>query len=287
MLYDYDNRMLDGNTRDDGTPCAPAPCRFSRPADSSDDFLNLGPGVGLSWRIGPDLAAYLNLARGFRPPQATELYRLQAQQQVADLDPETLDSIELGLHWETDATRAEVAAFAMKKRNFIFQDSGRFNVSDGKTRHVGVELQAETRLPAGPYGAVAGSYSKQTYAFNATTPGGESIVSGNEIDTAPRTLASARIGWDHAVGLAELEWVHVGEHWIDAANTAEYGGHDLLNLRAAWRITPAWTLTARLNNLADELYAERADYVTFPAPTYRYFPGRERELYLEVAWGAF
>jgi outer membrane receptor protein involved in Fe transport len=284
MLYDYDNRMIDGNTRADGTPCTPAPCRFSRPADRSDDFLNLAPSAGVLYRITPELAAYLNLARGFRPPQAAELYRLQAQQQVADLDSETLDSAELGLHWDSTRVRLELAGFAMKKRNFIFQDAGRFNVSDGKTRHVGVELQADLRLPGDWYGGMAGSYSKQTYGFSATTPGGESIVSGNEIDTAPRTLASARVGWDGAIGLAELEWVNVGHHFIDAANTAEYSGHNLLNLRAAWRATDDWTLTLRLNNVTDELYAERADFVTFPAPTYRYFPGRERELYVELAW---
>ena len=33
---------------------------------------------------------------GFRPPETTELYRLQRQQSVADLDSESLDSVELG-----------------------------------------------------------------------------------------------------------------------------------------------------------------------------------------------
>jgi iron complex outermembrane receptor protein len=36
-----------------------------------------------------------------------------------------------------------------------------------------------------------------------------------------------------------------------------------------------------VNNLADKLYAERAD---FAFGGYRYFPGREREVYLEVAY---
>lgn len=287
MLYDYDNRMLDGNTRDDGTPCTPAPCRFSRPADRSDGFLNVAPSAGLLYRFTPELAGYLNLARGFRPPQASELYRLQAQQSVADLDSETLDSAELGLHWQTGTVRLEAVAFAMKKRNFIFQDAARFNVSDGKTEHVGLELQADLRLPSGFYGAVAGSWSRQTYAFSAQTPGGEAIVDGNDIDTAPRTLGSARLGWDGGRALAELEWVHVGEHYVNAANTAEYEGHDLLNLRGAWRVTADWALVVRLVNVTDELYAERADYVTIPAPAYRYFPGRDREMYVELAYRGF
>ncbi|MCK6370083.1 MAG: TonB-dependent receptor, partial [Gammaproteobacteria bacterium] len=281
MLYDYDNRMIDGSTRDDGTPCTPAPCRFSRPEDRSDDFLNLAPDVGLLYLVSPELSVYGRAVRGFRPPQATELYRLQAQQAVADLDSETLDSGELGLHWAPGALSVELSAFLMKKRNYIFQDADRFNVSDGKSRHRGVELQAEGRGPAGLYAGFAGSWSRQTYAFSSTTPGGERITTGDEIDTAPQTLASAHLGIDRGVGLVEIEWVHVGSHYLDAANTARYGGHNLLNLRGAWRASRTVTFSARVNNLADEFYAERAD---FAFGNYRYFPGRDRELYLEIAW---
>jgi outer membrane receptor protein involved in Fe transport len=285
MLYAYDNRMIDGNMRDDGTPCTPAPCRFNRPADRSDDFLNVAPSTGLLYRIAPQLAAYLNLARGFRPPQATELYRLQAQQSVADLDSETLDSAEFGLHWQTGISRVELAAFAMKKRHFIFQDSSRANVSDGKTRHLGMELQADLRLPSGLYGGFAGTYAKHTYAFSATTPGGEAIVSGSDIDTAPRTLASARLGYERSALRAEIEWAEIGSYYLDAGNLTTYSGHNLFNLRGAWRATKHWSIVLRVNNLSDKLYAERADFVSFPSPTYRYFPGREREAYLEVAFG--
>ncbi|MCC7259161.1 MAG: TonB-dependent receptor, partial [Gammaproteobacteria bacterium] len=281
MRYDYDNRMRDGDTRDDGTPCTPAPCRFSRPADRSDDFLNVAPSAALLYRFTREVSGYVSLARGFRPPQAAELYRLQAGQALADLDSEQLDSIELGLHRETAATRLELAAFAMTKRNAILQDANRFNVSDGRSKHVGVELQADARLPSGLYASLAGTWSRQTYDFDSLTPGGERIATGNDIDTAPRTLASARAGYDTGRALAEIEWVHVGDHFLDAANTAQYSGHDLLNLRAAWQATERWTLTLRLNNLADEFYAERAD---FAFGSYRYFPGRERELYLEFAW---
>lgn len=284
MRYDYDNRMADGSTREDGTPCTPAPCRYSRPADRNDDFLNVAPNVALRWRIAPPLAAWLSLTHGFRPPQATELYRLQAGQLVADLDSETLDSAELGLHWEQDAVRLELATFAMRKRHVIFQDISRANVSDGKTHHAGIEAQADLRLPSGWFGSLAASYARQTYAFDARSPGGEVIRDGNDVDTAPRTLASARLGYERGRGTTELEWTHVGDYYLDAANLARYGGHDLLNLHSRWQLASDWWLGLRLVNLADKHYAERADFVSFPAPGYRYFPGRERELYLELGW---
>ena len=45
--------------------------------------------------------------------------------------------------------------------------------------------------------------------------------------------------------------------------------------------SPAWRATARLDNLTDVAYADRADYAF---GTYRYFPGRRRTLFLELAW---
>jgi len=50
---------------------------------------------------------------------------------------------------------------------------------------------------------------------------------------------------------------------------------------AAWSFTPAWTATVRVNNVANTLYADRADYAF---GNYRYFPGRERETFFELAW---
>jgi outer membrane receptor protein involved in Fe transport len=48
LAYDYDNRMLTGNTRDDGTPCGFGGCLYSRPADRSDSFTNLAPKISLN-----------------------------------------------------------------------------------------------------------------------------------------------------------------------------------------------------------------------------------------------
>jgi outer membrane receptor protein involved in Fe transport len=281
IYYDYDNRMVSGNTRDDGvTPCGFGGCRYNRPADRSDGFLNLAPNVGLLYRLNPETSVYLNASRGFRAPQANELYRLQADQGVADLDSETLDSVELGLHWQTENYRIEATSFAMYKRHFIFQDADRFNISDGKTRHLGVELQGALRTDLGMYAGFAGTYARHTYDFDRAARG-EDITSGNDVDTAPRTLASARIGYERNLGLAEIEFVHQGSYYLNAANTAKYSGHELLNLRAVWRATDVWSIALRIDNITDELIADRAD---FAFGNYRYFPGREREVFLQVSF---
>lgn len=61
--------------------------------------------------------------------QATELFRLQAGQTVAELDTETIDSVELGLKTHTHCIFYDVSVFFMQKNNFIFQDTNRQNIS--------------------------------------------------------------------------------------------------------------------------------------------------------------
>ena len=279
LRYDYENHLEDGNNRDDGTPC-PDGCRYNRPADRSDDFFNVAPNIGVTYRINRQITGFATLSRGFRAPQATELYRLQEDQDVADLDTTTLDSLEIGIHLQTERTMLEVATFTMRKRDFIFQDADRNNISDGKSKHIGIELQGELHNATGLYAGAAGTWAKHTYNFS-TAARGETIETGNDVDTAPRTLGSARIGWNRGRGRVELEAVHQGSYYLDAANEHKYGGHNLLNLRAQWRLTDSWQITGRVNNLADELYADRAD---FAFGEYRYFPGRTREFFVEIAY---
>ncbi len=94
--YDYDNRMIDGNTREDGTLC-PTPdgaCRYARPANRNDDFTDYSVSLGAIHDLGGGHSLTANLARGFRAPQAAELYRLQQGQLTADLDSEEMDALE-------------------------------------------------------------------------------------------------------------------------------------------------------------------------------------------------
>jgi outer membrane cobalamin receptor len=81
--------------------------------------------------------------------------------------------------------------------------------------------------------------------------------------------------------MAELEWISMGGHWLNAANTARYEGHDLLHLRVTQPLTASVHLSVRIHNLADTSYAERAD---FAFGEYRYFPGRDRSLFVEFGW---
>jgi len=280
VRYDYDNRMIDGNTDENGVPC-PGGCLYSRPADRSDDFTNLAPRASIVWRPGDASAFYASLARGFRAPETTELYRLQRQQSVADLDSERIDAAELGWRWRGGEFSFDLAAFAMEKRDVILRDSAGFNVGGGRTRHRGFEYEFDWGIGKGWALAGSGTLARHEYRFTAAVEQGEQITAGNDVDTAPRELHALRLQYASPRMAAELEWLWVGDYWTNAANTARYPGHDLANLRLSWQPAPGWALAARVTNLLDAKYADRAD---FAFGSDRYFPGRPRAFFLELAW---
>ena len=285
MHYDYNNKWLTGNTRDDGTECGFGGCLYTRPADRTDSFLNLSPNIGVIRQLSNNSIVFANFATGFRAPQATELYRLQAQQDVDAIDSERISSIEFGYRHRGTKIDSEVVIFGLRKSDYILRDSENLNVSNGKSRHLGIETTANWQINRDWYWNIAASFTQHEYRFNRDAALGETISKGNEIDTAPPLLASSRLGYDFGAGNIELEWVHVDDYYMDAANTAKYPGHDLLNLRGQLEISDNWSIALRLNNISDEAYADRADIlaVTDP-PTYRYFPGRSREVFAEITW---
>ncbi len=281
LEYAYDNRMLSGNTDENGVPCPGAGCLYTRPPDRSDRFTNWGPRLGLNWRLSDSTALWTTASRGFRPPEATELYRLQRGQLAADLGSEQIDAVEIGLRRRGDALSVELAAFWMDKDNVILRDAFGFNVSGGRTHHRGVEYGLGWDLGRGFSLGAAGTWALHTYEFTGGIEQGEQVARGDDVDTSPRHLTST---WARYAGRrfdAELEWLHVGGYWTNASNTAWYPGHDLLNLRLGLDLTDKMTLSLRLTNLADAVYADRADYAF---GNYRYFPGRGRTVFVELNW---
>lgn len=281
--YDYNNRTADG------APCGieATNCRFYRPADREDDFTDWSLNTGASYSLSQDHIVYLRLARGFRAPEANELYRLQSGQENANLDSEKIDNLELGLrgNWHS-TTRYDVAVYYMNKDDVIFQDADRQNVSGARTRHYGAELSLDYLLTDTWSVGMDANVASHTYDNRVELLGSDGDIKGNDIDTAPKAFGSARLGWDFSAlakrnSRAELEWIYMDSYYLEPENEHEYKGHSLLNLRITSDLTPRWSAGLRLTNLLDEEYAERAD---FGFGEYRYFVGQPRGAYLEVSY---
>lgn len=268
--YDYDNQTDDGTVG-----------RFLRPADRDDSFTTLTGKVALQRDFGGWGRGYVSAARGGRPPQTTDLYRLQVRQTEQAPDPETLDLVEAGWRWRTSAVNVDLAAYAGRKENFLFRDADGFTVNDGETIHRGLEADVRWRLSDQFALQGAGTYAIHEYDFTRVVQReSEVIVSGNAVDTAPETIGQLQAVWTptpqwrHA-----LQWTHVGEYFTDAANTNDYPGHDIVDLRTVWSATDQIEIGAAVTNIFDDRFARRAD---FAFGNERYFPGEERAVRVEV-----
>lgn len=294
VQYDYENKIASGTNQADGSDCSGIAyldegvpsvtmpgqeCLYQRPDDREDTFNDWSPKLGLVYLLNDNHSVFANYARGHRAPQTTDLYRLQNQQLVGDLDSEKADSIELGMRGNAGIVNYEVSAFYMKKKNFFFRDPDGLNVTNGRTKHRGIE--AAFSLPLGEQFDLATNYTyaKHSYDFDNASSGTES---GNEIDTAPRHIANVRLGWNfNTDSRAELEWVHMGDYYLDPANDNEYDGHDLLNLRVETQVSQNLTLHGQVKNILDEEYADRAD---FAFGSYRFFPGQSTSYQLGASY---
>ncbi|NND81088.1 MAG: TonB-dependent receptor [Gammaproteobacteria bacterium] len=281
MRYDYDNLALDGRTRDDGTVCGFGGCRYSRPADRQDSFSHWSPKLEIQWSLSDQWRAHLAVADSFRAPQATELYRLQRRQSVAQLDKVRATSVEAGLRWGSEAQRISLNAYQLKQRNLIIRDSDFFNVDGQRTDSSGVELAAHVQFADAWHVRGAASYARHKYASDQILGGVN--INGNEVDTAPHWVGNAAIGWRSGGGFdAELELQHQSGYFLTPENSVRYPGHTLLNLRSSLQIDQSWQAGLRLINLTDTRYAERADFTSFTG--HRYFPGEPRAVFADLRW---
>jgi iron complex outermembrane receptor protein len=273
--YDYDNRLSAGSACAQGIEN----CRFTRPEDQIVDYDEWSYQVNANYALTNNHRLYAQYSTGYRVPQATELFRLQAGQTVAELDAEDVNSIELGLRGNTESLFYDVTLFSMQKDNFIFQDSDRQNISNGETSHRGIELALSYHWQYF-YASANGTFAKHQYDSNLTLS--RINIKDNEIDTAPEHMGSAQLGWRADSGsFIELEWVHQGNYYLNPENSAEYSGHNLLNLRTGWALNETLDIGVRVSNLTDEDYAERAD---FGFGSYRYFVGESRAAYATVRY---
>lgn len=97
---------------------------------------------------------------------------------------------------------------------------------------------------------------------------------GNQLPRRARTALKLQVDWTGGDLSGGAAWRAFSQRYDDAGNTLSLPGYGTLDLRADWRIAPAWTLGARLNNVANKAYETAYGYNQ---------PGREAFLTLRFA----
>ncbi len=276
LHYDYENRQEDGWACDEGV----SGCRFYRPADRSDRFTAPSGRVAMSFDLSENQHFFANLGRGFRPPQASELYRLQAPEQGAALTDVTLNAAEIGWRSRGNTFSSQWSLFAMAQQNGIYQNPDRAFLTGAESQHYGVEYELDWQLSAQWGLRWVGTYARHTYANSPDELGVAAAIEGNDMDTAPKLMQRAVLNWEWETERAlYLSVTQMGAYFLDPENAYRYDGHVLLDFGAQYRVNTHWRVRMAIKNMADTRYAERAD-VSFGE--YRYFPGLPRRAQLSL-----
>ncbi|NOX09396.1 MAG: TonB-dependent receptor [Gammaproteobacteria bacterium] len=277
MSYDYDNKLsvLTGDPH-------------NRPADIKVDFSHLSPKLGITYRFNPGINAYASYRHAFRAPSEGQLFRQGKAVSTVDLKPIKVDSYELGVRGNLGQVASyEFAVYRMIKEDDIltyqYSDGTRETLNAGETSHRGIELGLGTKFAE--YISLDVAYSYAIHQYEKWVPKGTVDYSGNEMESAPRTVANTRLAYRPPIlngGRIELEWTHLGEYWMDANNTTKYPGHDVFNLRANYHLGNGLEFYARVVNLSDKRYATAASYkaAAWGNPEkFEYAPGMPRTVY--------
>ena len=281
MQYDYTNNMAD--TPLVVTPTSTRrPITYNHPGDAKVDFSHFSPKLGATYIFNSALNGFASYRHAFRAPSEGQIFRPGSNDSSLDLDPVKVDSYEIGVRGNPSSTvNYEISVYYMTKKDDLvtYEDpltEDRTTVNAGETLHRGIELGLNSKLSKEWKLGVSYARNKHTYE-NWVEKGTD--FSGNEIQSAPREVANTRLNYRPSLlngGRLELEWVHLGEYWMDQSNTEKYDGHDLLNFRLNYFATKKFETFVRLMNLGDKTYATSASY-SRGASTFA--PGMPRTLY--------
>lgn len=231
--------------------------------DDNDVFgSQTSPRLGALYAISERLRVRGSYGKAFRAPSIGELFFPVTGN--PDLQPEINNSFELAVDYEANDWRVGITGFENRLENLIDFDFVTFrNVNVGRAETRGIELEAgyRTRLLA--------------LRWNATYLETEDLETGLPLLRRPKRTSNLVATFYPEPFTVNATLRYVGERadidpitFVRSAND----GYLRLDLAAEWRVTGRIAPYARIENVADEEYAEA---LGFPAPGRTFVGGLE------------
>ncbi|WP_422361520.1 TonB-dependent receptor domain-containing protein [Reichenbachiella sp.] len=268
FTYVYDNHL--------------PPTAFSGAPDETNHFNAFTPKLGLTYDLGIGSGLYVNYSQGFVPPQVSELYR---GVQVPTLEPAVFSNYEIG-GWFSLFSKAslDLAIYQLNGQDEIInvrQPSGDYaNENAGETLHRGVEYGLNYQPIPSLHIRVSGTNAEHT--FKDYVESGVDF-SDNEMAIAPSWIANGEITYrpQFIKGFRlGVEWQHIDDYYMDAANTATYEGFDIFHIRVGYEFK-GFETWLNMMNVSDELYATNASKSAWGT---NYNPGDPRTFNVGLAY---
>ncbi|MFT4956523.1 MAG: vitamin B12 transporter [Brevundimonas sp.] len=223
--------------------------------DDTDDFGDATTGrLSAAYELGGGFILSGAWGTGFKAPTVSQAvcdFCFSAEP-YPELRPEHADGYEAALGWRSADRRLEgrVTVYRLEVEDQIvyFTDPvfNSYYVNIDETRTDGVEVEGRADLPAGFDLSLAYAW---TDAVDATD--------GSRLLRVPEHAASATLGWT-GERLSGALTLRSESDMLDSGG--ERAGFVTANLNAVWALTEQVSLTARVENLADEHYQQLLGY---------------------------
>jgi vitamin B12 transporter len=222
--------------------------------DDTDDFGSKTTGrVSAAYDLAGGFILSGAYGTGFKSPTVSQAVCdfCFAPQPWPELKPETADSVEIALGWASGDGRFDGRAtlYRLNVEDQITYTAGRY-INVAKTRSDGFELEGRALLGAG---------FDLTLAYAWTDA--EDRTTGARLLRVPEHAGSATLGWtgDRVSGALTVR-AEGDQDDSGGFSTVAREGFVTANLNAAYELTDKVTLTARIENLADEHYQQVFGY---------------------------
>lgn len=220
---------------------------YAQTPGATTSYTHWSPKLGATLALSTASSLYAAYSHGFRAPSESQLFRAGSGSAALEagtkaelalaLKPVKADQLEVGWRGQAGGWAYDLALYQLVKRDdLVTQRDLASNVSTsvnaGQTEHQGVELALGKVFNPRWRLDTALSYAVHRYVDWVTATAN---YSGKEMEAAPRVIANTRLGWQpQADTSVQLEWVRLGDYWLEASNSDSYGkypGHDVFNLR--------------------------------------------------------
>ncbi|WP_404299236.1 TonB-dependent receptor [Alicycliphilus denitrificans] len=226
------------------------------PATYSRGYSPTTGRIGVVWDVAPGANLYAQYSTAADPPSGI-LSTASFADVMNNSELTTGRQAEVGSKidfWGGKGT-ATLALYQITRRNIATQDPN----NPGMTLLVGEQSSQGAELSVGlrpsPRWQLQANLTHVDARYENFMQGGVSLA-GKEPTNTPATVANLWVGYAITPQLQASAGVrHVGKVYANAANTQWQSAYTLLDLGLAWKINKTSTLTGRLRNATDRVYA--------------------------------
>ncbi|MDD3721439.1 MAG: TonB-dependent receptor [Lutibacter sp.] len=228
---------------------------------ATTSISSFSPKFGFAYNPTKNTTVFGNIARGFNPPQISQLFVGSSYSGLAnpDLKPEYITNYELGI-------RANIKQKFMVQASFFMMDFTDQITTEiipeidpdnpvyqnvGKTKHTGLETSLEYHF-TNKFNIYT-NYSYLDARFNDDPDYGD-----NTLRKTPHNMMNAGLRYEFKFGLiTALDYKFVDKFYMDNEEVNEYEGYSLLNIKLMYN-WKGFMISAAVNNVLDTNYATYA-----------------------------